>query len=643
MCVKDLRRSRAARCFTAPCEKKRQGFPCWCCTAAPASRTTAWTRLRPGWLLCAHLLLALFLAAAPARALDWTTLVQPVGTFVGNTANPSGVYAPASINTLLLPATAPFDSGTSVTLIRVTQPHQFVRFYNPTDALNPSSAVGSWVMRASEVRGLPASQIRDKCARPALPTNIVQVIVPSGFALYTGIAAPIAGWGDGGGQQTRLMANKNPVEIAPDGWLPAANYKYAQALNGAPVLSYRSATSGSGAAASMGAYMDALCPRAYSDLDGIYNALDTLALAGQSSGVGQAMSQFSPARFDALNTVSLRASALQAASLDARATTLAQGIASGAGEESESGEPILLAFAGGPEELAAVLPRLGQRQTKAGEWGLWLRGAGEYLRDSAKGQTPFSAVTGAVHAGADRQISPDLVLGLGAGVARTQLDWEQNGGDSVTSTLSLSGYGFWTSGEYFVNTDLTLDAAFTQARRRILTAVTDRVARSSQSGEGAGLRARAGRRIALEDGGLTLTPSVEVGYGLHRQNAFTENGAGDLNLDVRAGTAQTLRTGAELAAGLRLALDEGSILSPEAALGWLRETPLDDRVTRASFTGYSESFQTCGDGTPRDNLTLRAGLLHRTSEVATHFARYSGMLRDRFQAHSMELGCRWTF
>jgi len=610
----------------------------------PVNLKHAFSRcLRPGWLLCTHLLLALFLAVAPARALDWTTLAQPVGAFVGNTANPSGVYAPATINTLLLPATAPFDSGTSVTLIRVTQTHQFVRFYNPTDPLNPSSAVGSWVMRASEVRGLSAAQIRDKFALPALPTDIVLVFVSFGFALYTGIAAPIAGWGDGGGQPTRLMANKNPAEIAPDAWLPAANYKYAQALSGAPVLSYRSATSGSGAAANMGAYMDALSPRAYSDLDGIYNALDTLALAGQPSSVGQAMSQFSPARFDALNTVFLRTSALQAASLDARANTLTQGIASAGAEESESGEPILLAFAGGLEELAAVLPRLGQRQTKAGEWGLWLRGAGEYLRDSAKGQTPFSAVTGAVHAGADRRISPELVIGLGAGLARTQLDWEQNGGDSVTSTLSLAGYGFWTSGELFVNADLTLDAAFTQARRRILTAVTDRVARSSQSGEGAGVRVRAGRRIALEDGGWTLTPSVEVGYGLHRQNAFTENGAGDLNLDVRAGTAQTLRTGAELAAGLRLALDDGSILSPEAALGWLRETPLDDRVTRASFTGYSESFQTSGDGTARDNLTLRAGLLHRTSAGPTHFARYSGMLRDRFQAHSVELGCRWTF
>jgi uncharacterized protein with beta-barrel porin domain len=595
---------------------------------------------RARWLLFAQLLLALLFAARPAASLDWATLAQPTGTYVGNGANPDGVYAPATINTIL-GGTPPFDSGTSVTLIRLTQTQQYVRFYNPTDPANPSNAVGSWVMRASEVRGLTAAQIRDKFALPALPTNIVQVVIPSGYAVYTGIAAPIAGWGSGGGLQNRLMANKTPAGIASDAWLPASDYVNAQALDAnAAVLSYRSVSQGNAAAAAMGRYMDGLSPRVGSDLESIYNSLDTLSFTGQAAGVAQAMSQFSPARFDALNAISLRTSSLWASSLDDRASLLALGLDSG-GEGS--GEPVLLAFSGGLEELAAVLPRLGQRQAKAGEWGLWLRGTGEYLHDNARGATPYEAVTAALHGGVDRRIGPEVVLGLGAGYARTQLDWEQNGGDSATTTLSLSGYGFWNSGEYFVNGDLTLNAAFTEARRRILTSVADRVARSSQDGEGADLRLRAGRRIPLEADGWTLTPALEVGYGLHRQNAFSENGAGDLDLDVRAATAQTLRTGAELALGTRLDLADKAVLVPEAALGWQRDTPLDSRVMRASFTGYSQGFQSYGDDAPHDSLLLRAGLLHRTADGLTRFVRYSGTLRDRFQAHSLELGCRWSF
>ncbi len=417
----------------------------------------------------------------------------------------------------------------------------------------------------------------------------------------------------------------------------------AQALANAPVLSFNAADSGFKSASRMGAYMDSLSPHAYSDLDGIYNALDTQLMSGQSASVAQAMSQFSPARFDALNTVSQRTNALQSASFDARAATLALGLKPGGTDGAGSGQDVLLAFSGGLDELASVLPRLGQRQAKAGDIGLWLRGTGEYMRDNARGAMPFTAVTAALHAGADRRVGPELVFGLGAGYARSLLDWEQDGGDSVTSTFSLSAYAFWNSGEYFVNSDITIDTAFTEARRHILTAVTDRVARSSQSGEGANLRLRAGRRVALEQDGWTLIPAIELGYGLHRQNAFSEDGAGDLNLDVRAATAQTLRTGAELAVSKRVELAGDTVLIPEAALGWQRETALDSRVMRAAFSGYSESFQSYGDDATHDSLLLRAGLTHHDATGQSHFARYSGTLRERFQAHSLEIGCRWNF
>lgn len=588
-------------------------------------------RTRPATLPAALLavLLAVLCWAMPARALDWSTLAQPAGTFVGDTANPSGVYAPATINAALS-GIPPFDSGTSVTLIRLTGTQQFVRFYNPTDPANPSGAVGSWMMRASEVRGLTAAQIRDKFALPALPTNMVQVLVPTGYALYTGIAAPITGWGDGGGLQNRLMANKPPSgDIAADSWLPAGNYVNAQALSGAAVLSYRAPAAGSRSASSVGAYMDGLAPRAGSDLEGVYNALDTLLFTGGEASVGQALERFSPARFDALNAVALRAGALLGGSLDARFSTLAQGGGTGA-------EPTLLASAGGLEALRGILPR------RAGDWSLWTRATGEYARDHTSGSAPYASGTAALHLGADRPLGQGWTAGLALGLARTLLDWEQDGGDAATATASLAGYAFWTGGEWFANNELSLDMGFTDARRRIRTAVADRVARSAQTGEGGSLRVRAGRRLAL-DGDWSLVPALELGYALHRQNPFRESGAGDLDLDVRASTAQTLVAGAELGAARRADLGLGASLVAEARLGWRRETPLDSRVQRASFSGYSQGFQAYGDDEPRDSLTLGAGLAHRDKDGLTRFARYSGTLRQGFQAHSLELGLRWAF
>lgn len=582
-------------------------------------------RLAALWLA---VLLALACGADPARALDWRTLAQPSGTFVGDTTNPSGVYAPATINTVL-GGTPPFDSGTSVTLIRLTGTQQFVRFYNPTDATNPSSAVGSWMMRASEVRGLTAAQIRDKFALPALPTNMVQVLVPTGYAVYTGIAAPIAGWGEGGGLQNRLMANKPPSgDIAADAWLAAGNYVNAQALTGAAVLSYRQPAGGSRSASALGAYMDGLAPRAGSDLEGVYNALDTQLFTGSTASVGQALEQFSPARFDALNAVALRSGALLGGSLDARSVTLAQG-------EAWDGEPVLLASAGGLEGLRGLLPR------RAGDWSLWTRATGEYVRDHSDGTVRYASGTAALHAGADRPLGRGWTAGLALGLSRTLLDWEQDGGDAASTTASLAGYAFWTGDGWFVDNELALDAGYAEVRRRIRTAVTDRVARSGQTGEGVSLRVRAGRRIALEPGWL-LVPALELGYAVHRQNPFRETGAGDLSLDVRAGTARTLVCGTELGLSRRTQLGPGSALGLEARLGWRRETPLDSRVQRAAFSGYSEGFQAYGDDEPRDSLTLGAGVAH-SQGVLTRTARYSGTLRQGFQAHSLELGVRWGF
>lgn len=582
------------------------------------------------------LLAALLLAPFPARALDWRTLDQPVGAFVGNAANPDGVYAPATINTIL-GGIPPFDPGTDVTLIRLTRTQQYVRFYNPTDPVNPSGAVGSWMMRAGEVRGLTSAQIRDKFALPAMPTSIVQVIVPANYALYTGIAAPIAGWGDGGGLQNRAMANRPPAGIANDPWLPASSYVNAQPLAATPVLSYGFAASGE-RGAGMGAYMDSLAPRVGSDLEGIYDSLDTMLFTGGQADVAQAMDQFSPARFDALNRIFQRAISLQQAAIDVRADELDQGLADG-----DAGAPVLLAAAGGLEQLAGVLPRLGRRRADAGDWGLWLRGTGEYMRDDARKATPYSAVTAALHAGADRRLGREFVLGFGVGYARTRLDWDQDGGDCDTDTVSLTLYGLWRRAQWFVNADLGLNAAFTSARRHIRSAVADRTARSDQTGGGAGVRIRAGKRVPVGEDGWTLTPSVELGYSLHRQNSFTENGAGDLDLHVRTATSQTVRTGADLALANHLDLGNGAALVPEAALGWRRDTPLDDRGIQASFSGYSQGFTSYGDDSPADELLLRAGVIHRDAAGLTRFLRYSGTLSDHFQAHGLEAGCRWEF
>ena len=60
-----------------------------------------------------------------------------------------------------------------------------------------------WVMKASDMQGLTASQIQAKFAIPNLPTHYCYVNVPSGTQMYSGIVNPNA-FGPGLGMQFEI-------------------------------------------------------------------------------------------------------------------------------------------------------------------------------------------------------------------------------------------------------------------------------------------------------------------------------------------------------------------------------------------------------------------------------------------------------
>jgi hypothetical protein len=62
----------------------------------------------------------------------------------------------------------------------------------------------SWMMRAKDIEGLTARQIKDKFALPELPKYISDVYVPKGTRIITGKVALQKGWGKGGGIQYEL-------------------------------------------------------------------------------------------------------------------------------------------------------------------------------------------------------------------------------------------------------------------------------------------------------------------------------------------------------------------------------------------------------------------------------------------------------
>jgi filamentous hemagglutinin len=69
----------------------------------------------------------------------------------------------------------------------------------------------SWMMRAEDIEGLTAKQIKEKFALPELPKYISEVHVPKGTRIFIGKVAPQKGWGKGGGIQYELKGDRLPL------------------------------------------------------------------------------------------------------------------------------------------------------------------------------------------------------------------------------------------------------------------------------------------------------------------------------------------------------------------------------------------------------------------------------------------------
>ena len=140
----------------------------------------------------------------------------PMGFFPNRIPSDHTTLAPSvrpslAMNLRLIPAEVAnqpylqpaYKPGTMVQQYRTSVKTKFVRVFNSKSP--NASAEGKWMMKESEIQGLTAEEIADKFALPGgAPNQYVEVEVPAGTTMQTGISAQNA-FGTGGGVQFELM------------------------------------------------------------------------------------------------------------------------------------------------------------------------------------------------------------------------------------------------------------------------------------------------------------------------------------------------------------------------------------------------------------------------------------------------------
>lgn len=271
----------------------------------------------------------------------------------------------------------------------------------------------------------------------------------------------------------------------------------------------------------------------------------------------------------------------------------------------------------------------------------WVKPFGSWARQSARdGAAGYEADSGGIIVGADGAVSATDRVGLAFTYAKTKLE-----GRGVTAQRAdidmwqLMAYG---SHNLDPNTDISwqIDAGAneTDGYRAISFGGLTRVADSDYRGVSLHAGTGIGRVVRLSEQ-ANVTPSVRVDYTTVKNKAYTETGAGALNLNVASQRAKQFI----------LYTDAKMNYSPSAAatfsgnLGVGYDFLAEQSAVVASFAGGGASFVTRGiDPKP---LFVRAGagitMLQASGMEIT--GRYDAEAHRGFRNQSVSLKLRKQF
>lgn len=568
-------------------------------------------------------LAAVLLAGSIGAANAQTDLVvQPRGVHILGLTGVPLIETGAEANTYpplgATPTTLPFANAAAAGVVRTTEPTEYyVRFYTPGSS-NPN---GPWIMRASAVRGLTPEQIRDLFALPVLPTYVTNVLVPAGTCLLTGIAGPIVGWGNGGAQQTRLVAN-DPTDGCRLAFVPSDNY-INRRLIGANALWYAPVV-GPGNAGNVGFYLDHLpAPVEYSDLYNVYNTLDVLN-DGTATQLAPALTELTGENHASVVWLALNNAERSARTLSDHARVAVNG--------TQPDAPLASAMM----SYAAVAPS--HDQSRNGHW--WVAGGGLFGRvDGNDERSGFHYGGGQGIAGYDWRV-PDWLVGAAVAVESSKLTVDGPDNSNTITALRAGSYGAMAISGFTLGASTLLSWEH-YVTARDLPSFT-RSASATYDGWSAAFSLEASRAFMV--GTLRIEPLAGLSLAHLSRPGFTESGADALSLVADSENANKLmsRLGATLTTPIRI---DDKLLHPWLRAFWAHDFLDTEGGLTAAFTGATApgTFTILSPSLGRDAALIGVGARLQISPLSTVMVAYDGDWALHGSSHSITAGAvtRW--
>lgn len=275
--------------------------------------------------------------------------------------------------------------------------------------------------------------------------------------------------------------------------------------------------------------------------------------------------------------------------------------------------------------------------------GVWLKALGSTTSQNKQdAYDGYSAKLSGFAVGADKQVSSDLVLGLALGLTRADVDQEdfRSGDTTRINNTQLMGYG-----TYDITPALYVEGALSYASNTYANkraAAVGRIATADFNGSQLG--ARIGLGYGIDLGNKTkITPMASVDFTRLNQDAYTETGAGAINLSVASQSVNNTRVG--LGARLTKDYDAGATTyRPEVSLNWYQDSNAANNDVVSSFVGGGSSFVTPGaSSSNRSSVNVGLALTVVSNKTTSIQVRYDLDKSSGYTAQTGSLVARWEY
>jgi outer membrane autotransporter protein len=286
-----------------------------------------------------------------------------------------------------------------------------------------------------------------------------------------------------------------------------------------------------------------------------------------------------------------------------------------------------------PGAMGPDSPVMGsQRLTGERANGIWLGGVGlKGEQDGEDGFAGYDFQTVGLEIGYDRVFQKKVMIGTSIDYASTDVDIDDNGGDSDIDSIGGSLYAARYSDGWYFDGILRYANQDFDSHRKMSVGSTYLKARSSHSGDL--ISGSSSVRYDISRSAWTFGPLASIQYMWLDENGFTEKGAGGANLIVSGRTTESLISELGVRVSRTIETDRGSYI-PAARIGWLHDFDIGDRSITSAYTGAPATpFSVDGQKVDRNGALIGIDLGWQGSDAIYLGLQYDGEIRDSYSSY----------